>query len=481
MTNSKNSLDNRGAELSIEVEGVSKDFQIYTKPNDRLKQMVYPRIQRALGREKKKYFQEFSALSDVSMQVKKGEAVGIIGRNGAGKSTLLQIICGTLHPTVGSVNINGRVAALLELGSGFNPEFTGRENVFMNAAILGLTDQEIASKYDDIIAFADIGSFIERPVKTYSSGMLVRLAFAVIAHVDADVLIVDEALSVGDAFFSQKCMRFLRNFMKNGTLLFVSHDLGAVLNLCENAIWIQDGKVLAQGKSKQVTEAYLEELYAVQSDTKRLSEGRHDADIDTATSPQKNEGNPSNTPDSSPIKAPDFYDMRRDFINNSNLRNDIELFSFSESAASFGEGGAKITDVFLRDKQGKSLSWVVGGETVELIINCEIEVTITNPIVGFQVKDRLGQVVFADNTYLTYMNDSIAAFSGEKIVAKFEFTMPILPVGDYSISPALADGVQSEHSQKHWIHDALVFKVHATSTSLGLIGIPMKQISLEKS
>jgi lipopolysaccharide transport system ATP-binding protein len=467
-------------ELSIKVEGVSKDFQIYEKPNDRLKQMVYPRLQRALSWEQKEYFQKFSALSEISIEVKKGEAVGIIGRNGAGKSTLLQIICGTLHPTLGSVNINGRVAALLELGSGFNPEFTGRENVFMNAAILGLTDEEIASKYDDIIAFADIGTFIDQPVKTYSSGMLVRLAFSVIAHVDADVLIVDEALSVGDAFFSQKCMRFLRNFMKNGTLLFVSHDLGAVLNLCENAIWIQDGKVFAQGKSKKVTEAYLEELYAVQSDSKKTHEDRHDTTIDTAMAPQNDADSPEGPLDKSPVKEPDFYDMRRNFVNNSNLRNDIELFSFSESAASFGEGGAKITDVFLRDDQGKPLSWVVGGEAVELTINCEIEVTVKNPIVGFQVKDRLGQVVFADNTYLTYMDDSITALSGENIVAKFQFTMPILPIGDYSISPALADGVQSEHSQKHWMHDALVFKVHATSTSLGLIGIPMKQISLEK-
>ena len=186
--------------VAICIDGVSKYFEIYEKPAHRLLQMIF--------RGHRQYYRPFWALHDISFEVKRGECVGIIGRNGAGKSTLLQIITGTLTPSAGKVHIKGRVAALLELGSGFNPEFTGRENVYLNASILGLTNKEIDARYDDIVAFADIGEFIDQPIKSYSSGMVVRLAFAVVAHVDADVLIVDEALSVGDAFFTQKCMRF---------------------------------------------------------------------------------------------------------------------------------------------------------------------------------------------------------------------------------------------------------------------------------
>ncbi len=196
------------ADTAIKVSNLSKCYQIYEAPSDRLKQFVVPRLQRLIGRLPKQYFREFWALKDVSFEVKKGETVGIIGRNGSGKSTLLQLICGTLSPSAGNLEVNGRVAALLELGSGFNVEFTGRENIYMNASILGLSQKEIDDRFDEIVAFADIGQFIEQPVKTYSSGMMVRLAFAVIAHVEADILVVDEALAVGDAFFTQKCMRF---------------------------------------------------------------------------------------------------------------------------------------------------------------------------------------------------------------------------------------------------------------------------------
>ena len=193
-------------DVIIKVDGVHKYYQVYDKPNDRLKQFVVPRLKRLLGRQPTGYFKEFKALHNVSFEVKKGETVGIIGRNGSGKSTLLQMICGTLTPTQGQIETHGRIAALLELGSGFNPEFTGRENVYMNATVLGLTTEEVDERFDSIVAFADIGDFIDQPTKTYSSGMVVRLAFAVIAHVDADILVIDEALSVGDAFFVQKCM-----------------------------------------------------------------------------------------------------------------------------------------------------------------------------------------------------------------------------------------------------------------------------------
>lgn len=237
-------------ETAILLDQVCKSFQIYEKPFHRLLQGLF--------RGKKQYYREFIALQDISFEIRRWQTVGIIGRNGAGKSTLLQIICGTMSCTSGSVEVNGRIAALLELGSGFNPEFTGRENIFMNGSILGLTREEIVDRFDQIEEFAGIGDYIDQPVKTYSSGMYVRLAFAVIAHVDADVLIIDEALAVGDAIFTQKCMRFIRSFKKTGTLIFVSHDMNSVLNLCEDVVWLSEGKIRTQGEAKQVAEEYLQ-------------------------------------------------------------------------------------------------------------------------------------------------------------------------------------------------------------------------------
>ena len=217
------------SEIAISVADVSKRYQIYDAPSDRLKQM--------LTRARKQYFREFSALKNISFEVRKGETVGIIGRNGSGKSTLLQIICGTLNPTGGTLHTRGRIAALLELGAGFNPDFTGRENVYMNAAILGLSKLEIEQRFDDIAAFADIGEFIEQPVKSYSSGMSVRLAFAVAINVDAQILIIDEALSVGDELFQRKCFSRIEAIRAQGaTILFVSHSGGTIIELCDRAI-----------------------------------------------------------------------------------------------------------------------------------------------------------------------------------------------------------------------------------------------------
>lgn len=448
-------------DYAIRIQGLSKCFQIYDTPGDRLKQFIAPRLQRMVGKSTKQYFREFWALEDITFDVKKGETVGIIGRNGSGKSTLLQTICGTLTPTAGTVTTNGRIAALLELGSGFNPEFTGRENVYMNAAVLGLSDNEVDARFDDIAAFADIGEFIDQPVKSYSSGMYVRLAFAVIAHVDADILVIDEALAVGDVFFTQNCMRFLREFMGNGTVLFVSHDTGAVLNLCQRAIWLQNGSITVQGKPKETIEQYLEKLYESQQGES------------TVRKKQDSIGQPSR------IK-PD-RDMRLDYINQTNLRNDIELFKFSPENSSFGKGGARITNVLLVDNQGIKYSWVIGGESVRLEIHCIADEPLLNPIVGFQVKDRLGQIIFSDNTYLSYLSCPINIDSGQSFNATFEFNIPILPIGDYTITAAIAEGSIDKHIQHFWSHDALAFKVHSSSVCYGLVGIPMNNIELSAS
>jgi len=237
----------------ISVQGLSKCYHIYDRPQDRLKQ--------SLWRGRKQFYREFWALKGVSFEVNKGEAIGIIGRNGSGKSTLLQLIAGTLTPTAGGIEVHGRVAALLELGSGFNPDFTGRENVYMNGAILGLSREEIDRRFDAIADFADIGDFIDQPTKTYSSGMLMRLAFSVSVNVDPDVLIVDEALSVGDMAFQYKCMERLERLTKSGTtLLFVSHDIGTVKAFCHRAIYLAKGEVRAAGPASDMAELYMMDL-----------------------------------------------------------------------------------------------------------------------------------------------------------------------------------------------------------------------------
>ena len=311
-------------ETIIKVDNIHKYYQVYDKPNDRLKQFVVPRLKKLMGAEHNNYFKEFKALHDVSFEVKQGETVGIIGRNGSGKSTLLQMICGTLTPTQGQIETRGRIAALLELGSGFNPEFTGRENVYMNATVLGLTTEEVNDRFDSIVEFADIGDFIDQPIKTYSSGMAVRLAFAVIAHVDADILVIDEALSVGDAFFVQKCMRFLRKFMEHGTVLFVSHDTGAIINLCQRVVWLDKGEIKMIGEPKDISKAYLAAMYISQQDgtaTMSASKNENDANSDQEES------------------AEDVRDMRLDFINTTQYRNDIEIVKFDENSEGQRQGG----------------------------------------------------------------------------------------------------------------------------------------------
>jgi lipopolysaccharide transport system ATP-binding protein len=244
------------SELAIRVDGVGKAFAVYDKPYHRLLQQLFPRAGRSWHRE-------FHALRDISFEVGRGETVGIVGRNGSGKSTLLQIICGTLAPSRGSVQVNGRVAALLELGAGFNPEFSGRENVYLNATVLGLTREEIDRRFDEIAAFADIGEFIEQPVKSYSSGMYVRLAFAVAINVTPDILVVDEALSVGDEAFQRKCHARIDRMRDNGTtILFVSHSAGMVVELCNRAVLLDRGEMLLQGTPKHVISRYHRLLYA---------------------------------------------------------------------------------------------------------------------------------------------------------------------------------------------------------------------------
>ena len=453
-------------ELAVRVANIGKCYHIYDTPRDRLKQFVLPRLQQVVGLPQRQYHRDFWALRDISFELKRGEAMGIIGRNGSGKSTLLQILCGTLRPTTGTVETSGRIAALLELGAGFNPEFTGRENVYMNAALLGLTREQIENRFDAIAAFADIGDFLEQPVKMYSSGMFVRLAFAVIAHVDADILVVDEALAVGDALFTQKCMRFIRKFREHGSLMYVSHDSGSVTNLCDHAIWLQSGQVKRHGAAKEVCEQYLDNLFGSLEINARKSESSEHRRSTTQIQRLRQPGLV-------------WRDQRAAFMNGSNLRNDLEVFRFKgEEGAQYGGNDASITDVRLLDTNGAPLNWVVGGERVVVRITARMHVPLYSPIFGFMLRDRLGQNIFGDNSYLAWADQSLRVGAGESFAAEFEFYMPWLAAGDYVFQVALAEGTQQDHRQLHWIHDALVIRAHHEAVATGIIGIPMIDIRL---
>lgn len=434
------------SEVVIEASGLGKSYQIYSKPQDRLKQMLF---------RKRRYYSEYWAVQNVDLSIVRGETVGIVGRNGSGKSTLLQMIAGTLTPNSGTLRVAGRVAPLLELGAGFNPEFTGRENLRLSAAILGLSTAQIVEREPAILEFAGIGDFVDQPVKTYSSGMFARLAFAVAAHVDADILIVDEILAVGDAAFTQKCMRFIHGFKEHGTILFVSHDTSSVNALCDRAIWMENGQVRAEGEARDVSLAYQAALHGEVDGRTFSIEGRR------REVPRQRK------------------DLRHELISNSTMRNEIEVFEFDPGAPAYGAGGGSIVNVELRDSHGTS-AVLEGGEEVSLHITAVATSQMFSPIVGFFVRDRLGQNLFGDNTYLTYARQPIVLDPGETVVGRFTFRLPYLPEGEYAVSVALAAGTQAEHVQHHWIDEAVTFRAIGGAHEKGLLGIPMHDIELSK-
>jgi lipopolysaccharide transport system ATP-binding protein len=446
--------------IAIRVSNLSKCYQIYDTPRDRLKQFVMPRIRHIAGKAQKQYFREFWALKDVSFEIKKGETVGIIGRNGSGKSTLLQLICGTLSPTGGSVETNGRVAALLELGSGFNPEFTGRENVYMNAAVLGLSKEEVDERFDDIAAFADIGQFIEQPVKTYSSGMYVRLAFAVIAHVDADILVVDEALSVGDAVFTQKCMRFIRSFQENGSLIFVSHDTASVQNLCKSGIWLKNGRIEQIGTAKSVSESYLQyTLQEIYGNESKLISIAPTAICDEACTEET-------PPDAETPPAVDYGAV-------ATVRDNIN------AAKGWKTGRAVIVSVALARLSPGPEGVFEGGERVRMTVRAKTDESLQNPILGFLVRDRLGQDLFGENTLPFTNREPTQIGAGMTFEGVFEFRLPMMPNGQYAVMASVADGDLHDHIQHHWMHDALIINVYTNKIRYGLVGIPFERVELK--
>lgn len=384
-------------EIAISVTGLSKCYEIYLTPRDRLKQFLLPRLQRTLGMPQKKYFREFWALKDISFEIKRGETVGIVGRNGSGKSTLLQLICGTLSPTNGSVRLNGRVAALLELGSGFNPEFTGRENVYMNAAILGLTAPEIESRYDEIVAFADIGDFIEQPVKTYSSGMMVRLAFSVSVHVDPDILIIDEALSVGDAYFQAKCAKIIQSIISRGaTVLFVSHDTGSVKSLCNRALLLDSGSKKFMGDVNTAVEIYYSALVANQP-------------------------------------SPEISRKQKDHAKPKLQQTASDSFLSIANFQRIQNGAAEFINVLILDEYGSPTESVTFGQKITLrqIINIKTEI----PKLGFayHIRDKNGQDIIYSDTGIESEKHLTPAKNEKSYVIDWTFTVNLRD-GNYVIS-----------------------------------------------
>lgn len=439
-------MSSNTSDITISVKGLTKTYRLFDHPGDRVKQFF------SLGL--KQYHREFTALKDVSFEIRKGETVGIIGRNGSGKSTLLQLICGILKPTSGSVHVNGRISALLELGAGFNPEFTGRENVYFQGALMGFTEAQMNERFDDIAAFADIGNFIDQPVRTYSSGMFVRLAFAVAIHLEPDVLIVDEALGVGDSTFKRKCFQFLQEFRKTRTLLLVSHDIQSIKGLCDCAIWLDCGCIQLFGLTTRVCDSYLS------------------GSITSILPPVQSTDN---------VEIEDYVDQRLSYLNLSNLRNDLKISPFKEYGVSFGESGASIVDVRMTDGSDKPFKWVIGGELVTLRITAAVKEKLAMPIIGFNIKNDLGQPLFGDNTYISYANNPIQVNASDYLIAEFRFRMPRFPLGNYSISVAVAEGSQESHSFQHWISDAICFESSRSSVDGSLIGIPMIDITLKSS
>lgn len=405
-------------EIVIQTDNLCKIYKLYANHTDRLKEAVN------ILRRGRKYHKDFYALRDVGLQVKKGEMLGIIGKNGSGKSTLLKIISGVLASSSGAVEVKGKIAALLELGVGFNPDMTGRENIYLSGTLLGYSKDEIDYKLGGIIAFADIGEFIYQPVKTYSSGMLVRLGFALAINVDPDILIIDESLAVGDIRFQQKCFRKIKDFReRDKTILFVSHDIGAVNNFCSKAVWLKEGELFRSGKPEEVTKEYVSYMAYDSVATSGLD---------------KEDGERAGILDIAGAKIP-----QRDVSN----------------CSSFGDRGAEIKRVAFYERVTKNeLNVVKGGEDVVFSLYIEAYKEIYLPIYGFILKDEYGNKIIGINSYI-YAVKTPPLRKSSSVIVYFYFKFPLLKNGFYTLSPAIAEGTQENHIQHHWVHDGYVLQV----------------------
>ncbi|QSZ40928.1 ATP-binding cassette domain-containing protein [Sulfurimonas aquatica] len=397
---------------AIKVNHLTKVYKLYNKPIDRLKESLHPL--------KKQYHKDFYALNDVSFEIKKGETVGIIGKNGAGKSTLLKIITGVLTPSSGHVYVNGRIASLLELGAGFNPEYTGIENIYLQGTLMGYMHDEMESKLEAILDFADIGDFVYQPVKSYSSGMFARLAFAVAINVDPDILIVDEALSVGDAAFQNKCIRKMEEIGEKGiTILFVSHDTQTINKFCSKVVWLNNGTIKEQGKPEFILENYMSFMsYGIET--------------------QRNE----NTAEKEIVRL-DSSQL--------NLKNISTLDSF-------GEKKALIESIGFFDENNISITNLKQATQVKFICEFATSIDLHNVGIGVLLKDTLNNEILTFNSYM-YSSPLKYVKKETRTRVIIEFKVPKLNPKEYLVTVALSEGTQLNHIQQHWIHSATTINI----------------------
>lgn len=444
----------------IRAEGVGKCYRIYPDPSDRLKQKFLPHVQKLLGRSINQYFREFWALKNVSLEVHRGETVGIIGRNGSGKSTLLQMICGTLEPSEGHIETRGRIAALLELGAGFNPEFTGRENVLLNATVLGLKPSEIQRKFPEIEAFADIGQFIDQPVKHYSSGMFARLAFAVAISVDPEILIVDEALAVGDEPFQRKCFARIEEIKRNGgSILLVSHSAANIVALCDRAVLLDRGERLFTGAAKIAVNWYKKIFNAspdtvedIRAELRRLDQqGIGGLDMPANTEPMQRHVEPTEIISSQASSA--------------NAASSYDPNLVSKSCLIYENNGASITNPRIETLDGEKVNELVRGERYRVCYDVLIEKPHPSLYFRCMIKTVSG-IELGGGHYPRLKSDGYGAEAGECVRLSFEFNCQ-LNVGTYFINCGVSDNTYTLHR----ILDALAFRVLASEDnfSFGVI------------
>lgn len=446
-------------EYAIQIMHVDKCYQVYENPSRRLKQFIVPRIERRLGRTPSTYHEDFWALRDVSFELPKGQTMGIVGRNGSGKSTLLQIIAGTLTPSSGQVRVNGRVAALLELGAGFNSDFTGRENVYLNASLLGLSREETENKLDDILSFADIGHFIDSPVRAYSSGMLVRLAFAVQAQIDPEILIVDEALAVGDAKFQAKCFARLKKLKQNGTsILFVSHATEQIVTHCDRALLLDGGIVQAQGAPRDIVNRYLDILFGKKKrdDVERTE---IDKQLEIAVKGEK-----SLEARESEGFASSGNNLLLEHLNGTYHQRP----NYNPSEYRWGDHSAEIIDFYFEQEGEPYPSSILPSKEISLVFRVRFHTLLVRPIFGFAVKTKEGVTIYNTNSEWQSVETSGAGTPGKDTVIKV--TLPVMLFeGDYFISVGIAssttEGEIIPHDRRY---DSIHLAVGPVSTFTGL-------------
>ncbi|MCU0956458.1 MAG: ABC transporter ATP-binding protein [Hydrogenophaga sp.] len=434
------------SELAVRASGLGKCYPVFASPRERLGQLLASPIRRALGRREEDPAQSFWALRDVSFDVHRGETVGIIGSNGSGKSTLLQIICGTLTPSTGEVTTNGRIGALLELGSGFNPEFSGRENVLLNATILGLSRQDIEDRFDQIARFADIGDHLEQPVKSYSSGMAVRLAFAVQAHADPDILVVDEALAVGDARFQAKCFERLKQLRARGTsILLVTHSSDQIVNHCDRAILLNAGRMVEQGAPRQMINIYHDLLFGKPAHA-ALSDG---ADGLLESGPDGNHALST---------TEDRFDQRP---------------GYNPHEHRWGDGAARWVDFLMKAEEHAHAQVIHSGSKVRLEAVLRFHADVLHPIIGLTVKTHEGVTVYGTNSdKQAPCSDSRIWRAGECLRLTAEFECLLAP-GEYFVSlgaASLQNGELVPHDRRY---DAIHFSVHPDPGFFGLCNLKL--------